>query len=854
MGSVTPNTDSVSPGEHPDEVRKDELRDALNADLRDSLPPMSLAVGVLFVILALSHAIVLSGRVAQIMTTVAALTAVLSLISFWALRRRSLPCRWAHPAASLMALVILANTLLHLYLASDPLQTTNVILLVVGVGFVLFSTPWWLLVVGVTLLGWQAVASLSSPQPAWQHFGFSLISSVVVSLLVHLVRLRTYRRLEGLRLRDERRQVRLESMLHTKEQMQRALETSADIGQRLTSILDLESLLYQVTALIQERYGYDYVGIFLLDEAGEYAVAQAGTGIAGRVLCERGFRLKVGEEGIVGWVAQHRRAAGVSDVAHDPRYVMVEEIPNTRSELALPLEVAGEVLGVLDVQCSQAVAFHEDDVRVLQSLAGQVAIAVQNASMYEIERKGRLFAEKLYDVGRALSRTLHLPEVLNLILRQIEDIVPYDRGSILLQSGEELVVVAARGFPEVAHPLELRVPIKDDDVFQDISHTQRPLLIPDVQRRPDWQYVEDLPPARSWLGVPLIVADRVIGMLSLARERPDPYTAEEVTLSAAFASQAAVALENARLYDNMTRVNLRLEETVQELRARTDDLRIAYHQLERLDRTKADFISVASHELRTPLTVLSGYSQILMDDPLIKESEYHHQLVVGMDSGTARLHSIVDSMLDMAKIDSRVLQLNPERVALPMLLQSIHLSLEHIYRQRNVALTIEDMEDLPMIEVDTEAIRKVFYHLMVNAVKYTPDGGAVTLSGRALPHGYPEFPNGGVEVVVSDTGIGVDPSVKELIFAKFYQTGEVSLHSTGVTKFRGGGPGLGLAIARGIIEAHGGKIWVESPGYDEETCPGSDFHVILPLTARSFLNENNGGDRPPTLPDQRQGV
>ena len=137
---------------------------------------------------------------------------------------------------------------------------------------------------------------------------------------------------------------------------------------------------------------------------------------------------------------------------------------------------------------------------------------------------------------------------------------------------------------------------------------------------------------------------------------------------------------------------------------------------------------------------------------------------------------------------------------------------------------------------DIEALEKVFYHLIVNAVKYTPDGGVITISGHRCPNGLSsdlisdDHEEGeAIEVIVRDTGIGIDAQFHNLIFEKFYQTGEVALHSSGKTQFKAGGPGLGLAIARGIVEAHGGKIWVESPGYDEATCPGSDFHVVLPI-------------------------
>jgi signal transduction histidine kinase len=172
-------------------------------------------------------------------------------------------------------------------------------------------------------------------------------------------------------------------------------------------------------------------------------------------------------------------------------------------------------------------------------------------------------------------------------------------------------------------------------------------------------------------------------------------------------------------------------------------------------------------------------------------------------------------------------------------LESVVKSLQDDFEQRSLSFVRDDLSQLPRIEADANGLRKVFYHLIVNAIKYTPDGGTITVKGRVLPSAAGHYAKGGVEITVQDTGIGIDPNVQDLIFAKFYQTGEVALHSSGSTKFKGGGPGLGLAIARGIVEAHGGKIWVESIGHDEETCPGSTFYVQLPLTARVLLEEES---------------
>lgn len=604
------------------------------------------------------------------------------------------------------------------------------------------------------------------------------------------------------------------------------LETSLAVGHRITSFLDLDTLLTQVVELIKERYRYYFVGVFLLDERKEYIVARAGTGEAGLLLRQQRFRLKVGEEGIVGWVAAHRRPLRVDDVSEDDFYQSVDIIPNTRSELALPLTMGRRLLGVLDIQSDQTGAFRLDDVPVLQSLADQVAIAIQNASLYQGEKSRRQLTEALYEAGRAISGTLEVPEVLDLILKYLAEIVPYDRAAVMLQDRDELQIVAANGFPDELSITQRRIPVKEHDVFQEISQSQQPLAIPDVQERPDWQQVTGLPPARAWLGVPLIRFEWVIGMLSLARETPEPYGDDEIALASTFAGQAAIALENARLYEKIIRFTQELEDMVRE---RTEAVQEAYFQLEQLDQAKSDFINVAAHELRTPLTLLKGYSQMLLKDSVIQETPFHYELISGIHSGSGRLHEVVNSMLDIAKIDSRALELYPEPVLIPSLIELVCQGFAEAIAERNLSLVIEDMTTLPAIEADPEALNKVFYHLIMNAIKYTPDRGTVTVSGYSKAERESALAQASLEIVVHDAGIGIDPEFHELIFKKFYQTGELALHSSGKTKFKGAGPGLGLAIVQGIVEAHRGKVWVESSGYDEATCPGSEFHVLLPM-------------------------
>lgn len=357
---------------------------------------------------------------------------------------------------------------------------------------------------------------------------------------------------------------------------------------------------------------------------------------------------------------------------------------------------------------------------------------------------------------------------------------------------------------------------------------QRPLLQYDLDLLPAYRSVPSL--EREWFRrletevyVPIFAKRKWIGLLAFgAKLSGNRYTNEDLVTLSALANQTAVALENARLVDNLMRLNTELRQARRALEKSNRDL-------ERLDQTKSDFISIASHELRTPLTVIKGYTEMLMEDTNL-DSNYK-PIIKGMHEGTLRLHQIMDSMFDIAQIDSRAMQLNLQTASLSTMLTEVCTEQSKTLKERQQSITI-DLPVLPNVKVDPNSIRKVFQHLIANAIKFTPNQGRIIITAHTVSPNAGELPNGGVEIVVTDTGVGVDPNMREIIFTKFYQPGQLTKHSTSKTRFKGGGSGLGLALSKGIVEAHGGRIWVESPGYDEINFPGSHFHVLLPLTKR----------------------
>lgn len=368
-----------------------------------------------------------------------------------------------------------------------------------------------------------------------------------------------------------------------------------------------------------------------------------------------------------------------------------------------------------------------------------------------------------------------------------------------------------------------------------LSRDHYPLAQYDIDLLPRFQSIT--PPERAWLArqnldvyIPVYSNGNWIGLLAVGPKRSgDRYFKDDLVMLQTLADQTAIALENARLYADLKQRNAENERLNRELR-------VANAELARLDVAKSDFINIASHELRTPLTQVMGYNDILKE--LLRNGQtidpaQAAPMVDGVRKAARRLEDIVGMMFDISRLESGTLELSRAPVTMAFL---VNAGLEPWMKgieDRGQAVSIFGLTTLPPIIADSRRMIQVFSNLIQNAVKSTPDGGHIRIIGQMVPaepaaENQASLSPAWIEVIISDTGIGIDPQDLERIFAKFYRVGNVLFHSTGDTKFKGAGPGLGLTIARGIVEAHGGKIWAESPGYDERTCPGASFHVMLP--------------------------
>ncbi len=285
----------------------------------------------------------------------------------------------------------------------------------------------------------------------------------------------------------------------------------------------------------------------------------------------------------------------------------------------------------------------------------------------------------------------------------------------------------------------------------------------------------------------------------------------------------SAAERNVHLQKHAQNLVERLENKIRELEG-------ANKRLRELDKMKSDFIVLVSHELRTPLTLISGYAHLLEEQ--VKQSSSGQMPITavkgiadGLNMGVSRMREVVNEIISISRIASGNLELAFGPVRLADIVEDLAKELQPVIQQRHLTLEVGNMQALPIIEGDGGKIRVAIENVLGNAIKFTPDGGSIFVVGRKM--------GDAIDLVVRDTGIGIPVEEQRRIFDQFYVLGSIQHHSTSKSAFQGGGLGLGLAIARGIVEAHNGRIWVESKRRDLENPPGSTFHILLPIKQSS---------------------
>jgi GAF domain-containing protein/CheY-like chemotaxis protein/anti-sigma regulatory factor (Ser/Thr protein kinase) len=607
-------------------------------------------------------------------------------------------------------------------------------------------------------------------------------------------------------------------LLEQTERRARQLETSAQISQRVGTILDLDVLLPQVVDLIKEQFQYDHVQVFLMDERNDYAELKASTGEAGRKLLSIKHKLQKGSDSVIGRVTQDMQPTIALDTAdanviHQPN----PYLPMTRSEMALPLIIKGEVVGALDVQSNTPNAFIEEDITALRTLASQIAVAIDNARLYEESESRAYEMSFLFDIIANAAAADTLEVALGLVAQRInEDLNALAVAIYLPQTYEDgksnkwemMVPTASSG---LTAPLNTLTEIKVGDAENLIglaSSTLQAQIVNNIEE--EIRYLPLTDDSRSAIITPIIGLNKVIGMIVMESDRTYAYTNETLTLMLTLAGSLSSVVQNALLLQQMQEANERLRE---------------------IDRLKNQFLANMSHELRTPLNSIIGFSRVMLKGISGPLTEMQEQDLSTIYNSGNHLLNLINDILDQAKIEANQLKLETAYFDIKNVVEggkSIAVGL--LKDKPELEFLVDVAPNLPQAYGDEFRSRQILINLLSNAIKFTNDGG-VHLRVYAV---HDDDGDVMLRMDVTDSGIGIEEEDLPAVFEQFQQV-DSSLTRTA------GGTGLGLPISKSLAELQGGNLTVTS-----QVNVGSTFSITIPTKPKGDDTEETPEEAPDT--------
>lgn len=596
-------------------------------------------------------------------------------------------------------------------------------------------------------------------------------------------------------------------LLEQEKRRTRQFALMYEIGRRLTAILDLNELFQEVVRAIQQAYGYTLVTINLIDGQMLYLAASTDPELQRR---RQNRPLKVGEEGIVGFVAAHGEPVLANDVTQSPYYVPT--LPDTQSELAVPVVGRSGIIGVLDLQDRRKNAFDYSDVVTLQALATQISVAIENARLFDAVRQHARQVTKLLEIMHHLHQQRDLNALFNLVCETVQQTLGWNTVALFLRDEERGLVrpvaVAAQD-PAVREQI-LNLPprpygseywcreiyrisqsyfVPAERMPEDVPQDKK-MLVFDLGERfeGEWQ-------AADTLVVPIRLGDRILGHLSVddpvSRKRP---SLEQIQVLELFAHQVATAIADAQL--------------IAELQAKTRELEEANVQLERASRMKSEFLANISHELRTPLNSIIGFSEVLQDQAFGPLNERQMRYINHVLTSARHLLDLINDILDLSKIEAGRMELHHEPFILKGAIEEVLTVVQPLAQQKQLSMSLV-LDGAPdRLVADRLRFKQVLYNLVSNAIKFTPEGSVTVRACADDQYVY---------VSVEDTGIGIPPEAQEKVFDLFTRVEDRYRRATE-------GTGLGLALVKRLVELHGGFVTLES-----EVGKGTTVTVAFPI-------------------------
>jgi len=598
----------------------------------------------------------------------------------------------------------------------------------------------------------------------------------------------------------------------TKEALERQTATAEILEVMSGSPTDVQPVFDVIVESAVRLCGARFGRVYRYDGSVIQMVAGHGLSTNGLAQLQRVFPRPAADDTIVGRVILTRRPFYVRDIEREETVPalsrqMIEAL-RTRSQVTIPMLREGESIGAITMGWDEPEAFDEEQIALLKTFADQAVIAIENVRLFrELEARtealtrsvGQLTA--LGEVGQAISSTLDLETVLKTIVSRAVQLAGLDGGVIYEydEPTERFELRASENFDEES-VLGLRSAglRKGEGAVGAAVATREPVQVPDTHA-PDYPVrlrgLLDRSGFRALLAVPLVREDQIIGALLVLRKAAGPFAPEAVELLKTFATQSALAIQNARLFREIAEKS---------------------RQLELASRHKSDFLASMSHELRTPLNAILGFNEMILAEVYGEVPQDMQVPLADIQSSGKHLLRLINNVLDLAKIEAGRMELALADYAVQDTVESVRSTLRPLAAEKGLEFLASVPADIPLAYGDSGRITQCLMNLAGNSLKFTK-AGRVEISV--------EQKDGLLTYCVSDTGIGIPPDKIGSLFTEFKQTDATIANEYG-------GTGLGLSISRKFVEMHGGRIWVES-----ETGKGSKFIFELPLRVKGQAAE-----------------
>lgn len=561
------------------------------------------------------------------------------------------------------------------------------------------------------------------------------------------------------------------------------MASAAEIGQSIASVLSSADLTRRAAELVGQVFGFYHTAILALNKEGDQLILQEATGHAGDIMKESNYALPVNPFSTPGLAVQFKEPV-VADDLDQEQWSRNPLLPDSRSEMAVPLVAGGDLLGILDVHSDKPAAFDEVDKAVMQTVADQISASLQNARLFAETRERAAEQQMLFNVTTAAVTTQDLDEMLQTVADTIyENMGGTDLVIAMLDQDEGLLRESASAGAGTERETPIELPL-GEGLIGWVAMTGEPIIIGDVAR--STRYLQMTPSTQSELAVPITVDQTVVGVINIESDIANAFDEDDLRLMQTLSGTLGAIIKSFNL---------------------VRDLQEVLRQLQEVDRLKSEFLANMSHELRTPLNSIIGFSRVILkgiDGPLTSLQE---QDLTSIYNSGQHLLGLINAVLDLSKIEAGKMELAPEQVNIGEIIEVVMSSLVGLTKDTSVELIREMPSKLPPVWADPFRLRQVLLNLVSNASKFTEEG-SITVRAAFDPQA--------VFVQVIDTGIGISEADMAKLFKSFSQVDSSSTR-------RVQGTGLGLAISANLMRMQGGRIWVDS-----KQGKGSVFSIAIP--------------------------